>query len=96
MRLRFSLTDRITGVPCRPVIDGAAIAPRRVLGHVRCHVHAPAFSYKVPRIVTLVRANGNPSLRPHPFQHHQRSAALSRAIHLKQLSVDNQPVCGSP
>ena len=42
----------------------------RIAGVPRRPVNAPALGHKIPRIATFVRASGNPSRRPHPFQHH--------------------------
>src|SRR3954452_12040838 len=86
------LAQSITRVPCDAAINGGA-APRRVLRHVRGHVHGPKLVDEVLCIKGLVGPQRAPVRAIGPgLDHGQGGDPLGMAVSLGDAGVHDQPV----
>ena len=85
------LADRVSGVACRPAVDGAATTAD-VLRDVRSDVSLPKLVDEVTGVVPLVGSEGDPPLAADSLDQLQGRDPLSPPVGLRHGGTDAEPV----
>ena len=91
-QLPLLLTDRVSLVPRGMSVDGAAPTPLRVLRHVRCHLHVPAFAHEISGVIRLVRTDRDSMHARNLFQHQHCCMTLGGASGREDFRRDDESV----